>query len=137
MPFCPECKYEYREGITTCPDCNVALVSSLSTQAEPTVAETNEQIVSVYSTDSQIEAELVKGMLETSGIKVFDQPDMSFYGNFANTLANLQIYVLESDAAQATRLIQESSQSADNQPAEQQDTITKLKRMFFGVSRRA
>ena len=136
MPFCPECEYEYREGITTCPDCNVALVSSLSTQAEPTVAETNEQIVSVYSTDSQIEAELVKGMLETSGIKVFDQPDMSFYGNFANTLANLQIYVLESDAAMATRLIQES-QSADNTPVKQQDTITKLKRMFFGVSRRA
>ena len=118
MPYCPECKYEYREGIITCPDCNVALVSSLSAPAEPTVEETNEQMVSIYSTDSQVEAELIKGMLQTSGIEVFDQPDMSFYGNFADTLANLQIYVLESDAAQATRLINES-QSTDNTPVEQ------------------
>lgn len=30
MPWCPKCKNEYREGITTCSDCNVELVDDLS-----------------------------------------------------------------------------------------------------------
>ena len=29
--FCPQCKAEYREGFTTCADCNVPLVVSLAT----------------------------------------------------------------------------------------------------------
>lgn len=34
MPFCPECEIEYREGFTTCSDCEVDLVATLET-AEP------------------------------------------------------------------------------------------------------
>lgn len=30
MPFCPKCKYEYKDGIKICSDCNVELVDSLS-----------------------------------------------------------------------------------------------------------
>jgi hypothetical protein len=29
MPYCPKCKYEYRQGIEYCPDCNERLVYSL------------------------------------------------------------------------------------------------------------
>ena len=29
MPWCPNCKYEYKEGITVCADCGAALVDSL------------------------------------------------------------------------------------------------------------
>jgi len=29
MPFCPKCHFEYREGVTVCPDCNENLVASL------------------------------------------------------------------------------------------------------------
>lgn len=29
MPWCPVCKEEYKEGITTCPECNATLVASL------------------------------------------------------------------------------------------------------------
>jgi len=29
MPFCPKCRFEYREGVEVCPDCNLDLVASL------------------------------------------------------------------------------------------------------------
>ena len=33
MPFCPECKYEYRPETSKCPDCDVLLVASLDDQS--------------------------------------------------------------------------------------------------------
>jgi len=33
--FCPLCKAEYRQGITTCADCEVALIPSLSAENSP------------------------------------------------------------------------------------------------------
>ena len=34
MPWCPKCKCEYREGITTCVDCKVDLVEDLQAVKE-------------------------------------------------------------------------------------------------------
>lgn len=36
--FCPLCKAEYREGFTRCNDCDVDLVASLTTGAEPAIS---------------------------------------------------------------------------------------------------
>lgn len=33
MPYCPNCKYEYRPGIDICPDCDERLVYSLPDEA--------------------------------------------------------------------------------------------------------
>lgn len=110
MPYCPECKYEYREGIIMCPDCSVKLVGSLSAENQPANETTNEYLVSVFSTDSQIEANLVKGMLEASGIEVYEQPGKTVYG-FADTMIDFEIFVLKSEASQAVRLIKESQES--------------------------
>ena len=29
MPFCPDCRYEYRSGVSDCPDCETPLVEKL------------------------------------------------------------------------------------------------------------
>lgn len=34
MPWCPKCKYEYKEGYTMCADCNVALVDELPSEED-------------------------------------------------------------------------------------------------------
>jgi len=39
MPFCPKCKYEYREGFDTCPDCEEPLVDELPAEEAEEVTE--------------------------------------------------------------------------------------------------
>lgn len=34
MPYCPQCKAEYRDGFDTCYDCQVPLVDELSTEPD-------------------------------------------------------------------------------------------------------
>ena len=42
MAFCPNCKYEFREGITVCSDCGATLVDDLSLFSSETKKETSE-----------------------------------------------------------------------------------------------
>lgn len=50
MPWCPECKNEYREGITTCADCSISLVDSLEDINKRNIS--NEE----YETDGILQA---------------------------------------------------------------------------------
>lgn len=50
MPWCPECKNEYREGITTCADCSISLVDSLEDINKRSIS--NEE----YETDGCLQA---------------------------------------------------------------------------------
>lgn len=50
MPWCPECKNEYREGITTCVDCSISLVDSLEDINKRNIS--NEE----YETDGSLQA---------------------------------------------------------------------------------
>jgi hypothetical protein len=34
MPYCPECRYEYRAGITRCSDCEMPLVEKLPSRRD-------------------------------------------------------------------------------------------------------
>jgi hypothetical protein len=112
MPFCPECKYEYRAGITTCPDCDVALIESLPVEPEPKKYEigedehANKGLVSIYSTNDEAEAAHIKELLEASGIEAMEQSGMTFYGKPLHELAYGKIFVFESDAVEARRIIE-------------------------------
>ena len=77
MPFCPQCEAEYREGFTHCPDCDIDLVDELSAETPPaTTASTTRglfdpddvpEVVTVF-TSGVMEAEIVRSLLEASGI---------------------------------------------------------------------
>jgi hypothetical protein len=34
MPYCPECRYEYRDGVTRCADCDSGLVEALPSRGD-------------------------------------------------------------------------------------------------------
>jgi hypothetical protein len=34
MPYCPECRYEYRAGVPECPDCDAPLVEALASPGD-------------------------------------------------------------------------------------------------------
>lgn len=50
MPWCPECKNEYREGITACANCSISLVDSLEDINKQNIS--NEE----YETDGSLQA---------------------------------------------------------------------------------
>jgi len=64
--FCPQCESEYREGFTTCADCGVALVDTLS-DLEDEEAD-NEPTVTVLETGDPGELALAHSLLEAEGI---------------------------------------------------------------------
>ncbi|NLN76856.1 MAG: hypothetical protein GX139_11170 [Armatimonadetes bacterium] len=64
MPYCPKCKYEYRSGIKTCPDCDAQLVDELS---KPSSRDTELVVVGAYPFESI--AQQAKLLLESNGIE--------------------------------------------------------------------
>ncbi len=58
MPWCPKCKNEYREGITVCTDCGVALVDE---------SELSDRVSLIFGSEDQMED--IKGFLTSNGIK--------------------------------------------------------------------
>ncbi len=67
MPRCPECGVEYREGVTHCSDCGVALTNTPPPAPEPTRTPGPEW-VAVAGFDTDEEAHIAKGRLGDAGI---------------------------------------------------------------------
>lgn len=118
MPFCPKCRIEYREGFTTCSDCDVALVSALPPEeSDPRETLKNEESVPVFVTSDSVEAEIVQGVLDAAGISSYLTPDatrhMRTIGMGAvNGLYQRTIYVLECDSERATAAIEQTVNSS-------------------------
>jgi len=67
--FCSKCRGEYREGFTTCSDCNLPLVAELPPQSEPDFIEYKE----VLSTNSPSDRALISSLLDAERITYFFQ----------------------------------------------------------------
>ena len=65
MPFCPQCRSEFNEGILICTDCGTDLVAELSLDAG--VEYVDWKIV--QSVSSEILGNILKGVLENGGIE--------------------------------------------------------------------
>ena len=66
MAICPKCKYEYKIGVTVCPDCNEKLIDHIPVESAAMVPDRS--WVSVCRLPSQLKTALAKGALDSSNI---------------------------------------------------------------------
>lgn len=108
MPFCPECKYEYRPDIETCPDCDVKLVDELPPPVqEPSVVPQSPVCVAAYPL--AIQAQGAKLKLESHGIKATLSNEivgrmMEFAIGFDD---GIKVLVSEEDAHKAIEILEQ------------------------------
>lgn len=96
MPFCPKCRYEYRQGVQICPDCGETLVASLPEdidqdskgQAEETVYKDWIQLARLTS---QQYAELVVEGLRSKGIPAVVLSGTGHFGQLG--MMNVSLYL--------------------------------------------
>src|ERR1051326_8873996 len=68
MPYCPDCRYEYRAGIPECPDCNAGLVDRLPANGHQPL-----RLVEVHRGRSP-EVQILESALRHEGIPCLVRP---------------------------------------------------------------
>jgi hypothetical protein len=105
MPVCPNCTYEYIEGIAICPDCNSPLIEENNLQKFEELSEAD--WVLVYTSGDELEIGMLKGLLESAGLRVnvLSQKDHNL--PVPGDLSIVKLLVRKSDVKSALTYIQE------------------------------
>ena len=108
MPYCPECKSEYEEGILKCSDCGTELVPQL----EEEVHFPDGKYTLVYVSTQIIDVDMVKANLDGAGIESFilNQSDSN---NLDATRMNAKLFVKAEDAEDALSFIKNLNEQPD------------------------
>ena len=111
MPYCPECKTEYREGIKICSDCEIELVDALPEDVLPDF----EDLELIYTTDEYYKAEMIRSNLESAGIDVtiLSQKDRNYPG--VGNLSVIKLFVSNSDIDAALEYINSINESKNEE----------------------
>jgi hypothetical protein len=108
--ICPECKFEYVEGIINCPDCGVQLVDEISDKSTAySNSKEEKSYVFVYNPINSQELSLIKMIMEREQIPFLIKNEplshavlFSIQGPGA-----MQLYVAEEFAEEATKILKE------------------------------
>lgn len=100
--ICPNCEYEYVEGVETCPDCKTQLIPK--EEYEGNLVNPKDWVI-VFTCSEEYEAEMLKANLESAGIEslIWSQKDRSFpaYGG----LSIVKLLVKRKDSAATIEII--------------------------------
>jgi len=83
MPYCPECRYEYKEGIETCPDCGARLVIEIPKEVMDKAtpgSETYTDWVHLARINSEQGAQMILEVFEEKEIPVIVQSGAGHFG---------------------------------------------------------
>lgn len=105
MPYCPSCRNEFIEGTGECPDCGAALVEALP--EEPSIGSDEEDLVEVWRTQGELNAQMIRALLEGSGIQsVLSGESLRLtHGLTVDGLALVRVLVRAGDARRAREII--------------------------------
>ena len=95
MPFCPNCKYEYKEDIRKCPDCGSTLVDELPGESSEGL-----NYIPLRSLPSRLYAEMLQEALKKEGIpSIIKGDDVGIMlGSYSTTSpVKITIWVPEGD----------------------------------------
>ena len=111
MPYCPECRFEYRAGVRECPDCGAELVERLPEEPEPKPKEEFRQVV-LCTVGGSIPAGLIGDALRSQEIPYRMQAGGMLDGGepAAQIIGDVQghpyrVYVNQRDLAQARVIV--------------------------------
>ena len=118
MPFCPNCNYEYVEGVTVCPDCGETLVEDI---IKPEDWDEKDWEV-VFTSSKEYEVEMLKNNLDGAGITstILSQKDRNFpaVGDFAI----VKLMVRKEDVPAALDYIEKiQSEDQSDQPEQEEE----------------
>ena len=113
MPFCPNCRDEFQDWVTVCPDCGTKLVDKLPEEPpeEPEMPlvrrETPADIVHIATFSYPAEAHLAKAKLESEGIPAFvaDEHILTANWTFSIAIGGIKLWVREEDAEAASQVL--------------------------------
>jgi len=114
MPWCPDCKTGYTEGMTNCADCDAKLVDQLETIPEQNSIddfEYNESEVFLTSAANLMEYNIIKSLLESDGIITLRKTGgAGQYVNimFGDTYTGYDVYVISSEFDRARDILEAS-----------------------------
>ncbi len=117
MPICPDCNYEYIEGMTICPDCGSVLVNEDLFVKPEEWTEKNWEVV--FTSTYEYEADMMKNNLEGAGIPaaVLSQADRNFPA--LGDLSVVKLMVHKSDVRAALNFIQQIKNNINEQDQDQ------------------
>jgi hypothetical protein len=107
MPFCPQCRDEYRVGFTTCADCGAALVDALPAPPPPADSDSADEEAweVVARPEKAYEADLIVMRLREEGIEAQALPQGTFPVPDVESFAAAQVVVPRGRGEAARRIL--------------------------------
>lgn len=111
MPICPNCNYEYVDGIVICPDCNTKLVDADEIKQYDELSE--DDWVLVYTSFYEFDVDMLKNNLESAGIAASKLSQKDHNLPAPGNLSVVKLLVKKVDLKPALDFIQQTKNQND------------------------